>query len=87
MATRNLTADDITDYTVTIAHGNDTTTRAVRAAYLASEPGWLLFKDHEHREMARVNEHLVLMVERLRVPVSADSDEGRIRDAVADSGP
>jgi hypothetical protein len=86
MATRHLTADDIADYTVTMAHGNDITTSTVRAAYVASEPGWLLFKDHEHREVARINEHLVLMVERRDVTGHSDgSDEDRIREAVAEA--
>jgi hypothetical protein len=81
---KELTADDLASYMVTLA-SPEGSTRAVRAAYVMTEPGWVVFKDHKHREVGRVNEQLVIMVERLREDSSADSDEDRIRDAMAEA--
>ncbi len=79
---RKLTVDDLANYMVTLASPEGSTT-SVRAAYVMTEPGWVVFKDHRHREVARVNEHLVVMVERFCEDSSADSDEDRIREAMA----
>jgi len=78
-----LTADDMTVYTVEITTAEGTQSRTVHAAYVASEPGWVLFKDHEHRVVAQFNDHLVIMV--WRGDMIPGSDEGRIRDAMTEA--
>lgn len=66
MATARLTEDDLADYTITFASTSTDpgVRRTIRAAYDTAEPGWVLFKDHKHRTVARVNENVTLMVER-----------------------
>jgi hypothetical protein len=86
---RKLTEADLATYLIEIAAGaagKETQTRTVRAAYDIPEPGWLVFKDHLHRGVARFNENLVIGVTRTDDADYADpSDEDRIRDAMTEA--
>ena len=62
---KELTAADLADYQVEVTTSEGTQTRTVRAAYDTIEPGWLLFKDHEHRTVARFSGHIVIGTERM----------------------
>jgi hypothetical protein len=64
---KELTVSDLAHYQVTYMSGPVTNVQAVIAAYTTVEdrlPGWLLFKDHEHRTVAHFNANLVVMVQR-----------------------
>lgn len=85
---RKLTEDDLATYVVEIAAGpagKETQKRTVRAAYDAPEPGWLVFKDHQHRVVARFNHDLVIGSKRIEADEELSSDEDRIRDAMAEA--
>jgi hypothetical protein len=84
--TKELTAADLAAYRVEVTTTEGTQSRFITAAYTATEPGWLLLKDHQHRTVAQFKDHIVVMVERTDVPpVGAPSDEDRIRDAMAEA--
>jgi hypothetical protein len=85
---RKLTEADLATYLIRTSTGRDGDVQlyTVTAAYTASEPGWLLLKDHEHRVVAQFNQALVVMVERGDPAQDAvPSDEDRIRDAMAEA--
>jgi len=63
---KELTSADLAEYTVEFTSAEGTQLRTVRAAYTATEPGWLLLKDHEHRTVAQFSDHITLMVQRDR---------------------
>jgi hypothetical protein len=63
---KELTLADLADYTVEVTTLEGTQLRTVRAAYTATEPGWLLLKDHQHRTIAQFKDHIVVMAERDR---------------------
>jgi hypothetical protein len=83
---KRLTAGDLATYHVDVATAEGTQSHIVTAAYTATEPGWLLLKDHEHRTVAQFSAHIVIMVRRAEPDTSdASSDEDRIRDAMAEA--
>ena len=61
---KELTAADLADYQVEVNTSEGTQARTVHAAYVTTEPGWLLFKDHEHTTVAQFSAHLVIGTER-----------------------
>jgi hypothetical protein len=66
----DLTAADTAEYQVTLVTGPDQTeTRVFVAAYVVADdakmPGFLAFKDHQHKTVALVSAGPVLTVERL----------------------
>ncbi len=62
---KELTAADLADYLVEVNTSEGTQARTVHAAYVTTEPGWLLFKDHEHTTVAQFSAHLVIGTERV----------------------
>jgi hypothetical protein len=64
MATKVLTDADLAHYVVTLNTPEGSQTRTVVAAYAASEPGWLMLKDHQHRVVAQIHHDRVIMAER-----------------------
>jgi hypothetical protein len=82
---KRLTAGDLATYRVDVNTAEGTQTHTVTAAYTATEPGWLLLKDHEHRTVAQFSAHIVVMVRRDPDTSDASSDEDRIRDAMAEA--
>ena len=70
MTEKQLTPDDIAKYEIECGAGS--MPRWVTAAYVKADgnmPGWVLFKDHEHRTVALLREETVVMVRRMP-PVS-----------------
>jgi hypothetical protein len=70
-------------YTVEITTTEGTQSRTVHAASVTTEPGWVLFWDHDSNIVARFKEAVVISV------WSGDMipayDEERIRDAMAEA--
>lgn len=83
---RKLTAADLVSYFVEISTAEGTQTRIVRAAYETTESGWVVFKDHEHRTVARFADRTILGVTRGEQPDPVPQpDEDRIRGAMAEA--
>ena len=63
---KELTEGDLADFLVHFHPMPDVIEGAhkVRAAYISTEPGWVVFKDHEHKAIAHIAEHAVRMIER-----------------------
>jgi len=68
-------------YTVEITTAEGPQSRTVHAFSVTTEPGWLLFWDHDSNIVARFKEDLVISV--WRGDTIPGSDEDRIRDAMA----
>jgi hypothetical protein len=84
--TRELTASDLAVYRVEVTTTEGTQSRFITAAYAATEPGWLLLKDHQHRTVAQFKDHIVVMAERTDADAAgAPTDEDIIREAMAEA--
>jgi len=68
-------------YTVEITTAEGTQSRTVHAASVTTEPGWVLFWDHDSNIVARFKEDLIISV--WSGDMIPGSDEDRIRDAMA----
>jgi hypothetical protein len=70
-------------YTVEFTTAEGTQSRTVQAASATTEPGWVLFWDHDSNIVARFKEDLVISV--WNGNMIPGSDEDRIRDAMTEA--